>query len=213
MAAELTKQRGPASDEIPARLAEVDRAIAERKAETDRYLTLYGRGTIPVETLDAKVDEVQAHLVALRAYRGGLVEEERRADAWEQEMCGVIEALVALRERLNGGLPWEERRFYVELLVKGIVMETKIDEGVRATRWRTWCTASSGRLRRRFRSRWSWNRSSTAWRKTGRHTRLPRNSANRYAVIFQRESPLISSATVALHSSKFITPLPLTPDV
>ena len=82
--------------ELTARFAEVDKAMKERKAEIDRYLTLYGRGTIPVERLDAKVSEVQGHLAALETYRVSLVEEQRRLDLWEREMCGMVGTLTAL---------------------------------------------------------------------------------------------------------------------
>ena len=43
-------------------------------------------------------------------------------------MHSVVEALAALQERLDAGLPWEEKRFYVELQFKGVLVETKTDE-------------------------------------------------------------------------------------
>ena len=126
--AELRKRRGPAGAELAVRLAEVDRAIAERKAEIDRYLELYGRGKFPIEQLDAKVDEVRGHLTGLEAYRDQLVDEQRRSDLWEREMIGVIEALVALQEKLDAGLTFDDKVTLVKMLVKGIMIETCADE-------------------------------------------------------------------------------------
>jgi len=97
-------------------------------AHRSPYLELYGRGKIPVEQLDAKVDEVQGHLAALKVYRSGLIDEQHRADLWEREMTGVVEALGALQEKLDGGVTWEDKRTVVKLLVKGIRVETKTSE-------------------------------------------------------------------------------------
>lgn len=128
VATELAKRRASTGTDIAVELAGVDQSISERKAELDRYLTLYGRGTIPVEQLDAKADEVRGSVATLEAYRAGLVREQRRADLWEQEIVGVVEALEAIQVRLDAGLPWEQKRHFVELLVKGILIETLIDE-------------------------------------------------------------------------------------
>jgi hypothetical protein len=75
---------------------------------------------------------VRGHLAALQAYRAGLVEKQRRADLWELEMVGVIEALTALQDTIRDGIDWETRRAVVELLVKEIVIETKHPEGGRS---------------------------------------------------------------------------------
>ena len=128
MAAELRNRREPAGEAITARLAEADQAIAERKAELERYLTLYGRGTIPVEQLDAKAEEVRGALAALEVYRTGLVEEQQRTDLLERHIAGVVEALAAFQEHLGSGPCFEDRYAVVKMLVKGIVIETRTDD-------------------------------------------------------------------------------------
>jgi site-specific DNA recombinase len=128
VAEELSTRRGPVGGELTAKIAEVDKAMKERKAEIDRYLTLYGRGTIPVERLDAKVSEVQGHLAALETYRASLVEEQRRLDLWEREMCGMVETLTALQEKLRAGVTFQDKRALVEMLVKRIKIETVTED-------------------------------------------------------------------------------------
>jgi len=128
VAAELTRQREPAGAAVAARLADVDRAIAERQTELDRYLTLYGRGTIPIEQLDEKAEETRGSLATLEAYRASLIEEQQRADLWEHEMAGVLETLATLRQRLDDDIAWEDKRIVVEALVKQIIVETHTDD-------------------------------------------------------------------------------------
>lgn len=128
VAAELARQREPAGAAIAARLADVDRKIAERQAELNRYLTLYGRGTIEVELLDEKSGEIRGSLATLEAYRASLIEEQQRADLWEREVISVVEALATLQQRLDVGVTWEDKRAVVEMLVKGITIETHTDE-------------------------------------------------------------------------------------
>jgi len=128
VAAELARRREPAGIAIIGRLANVDRVIAERQTELDRYLTLYGRGTIPIEQLDEKAEETRGSLATLKAYRANLIEEQQRADLWEREMAGVLEALTTLRQRLDENIAWEDKRAVVEALVKQIVVETHTDD-------------------------------------------------------------------------------------
>ena len=71
---------------------------------------------------------MRGKLAALDAYRSRLVEEQHWADLWEQEMVGLVEVLAALQERLDRGVTWEDKRAVVEMLVKGIVIETQTDE-------------------------------------------------------------------------------------
>ena len=54
--------------------------------------------------------------------------EQRRADLWEQEMVGVVEALAGLQQRLGQGVTWEDKRTVAELLVKGITIETRTED-------------------------------------------------------------------------------------
>jgi hypothetical protein len=128
VAAELSKQKTPAQDGIIAQLAHVDRQIAEREAELDRCLGLYTRGTISIDHLDAKAEEIQGALATLRAYRDSLIEEQRRADLWERETSGIVEALTALQERLDAGLDFANKRAIAQTLVKSIVIETPTDD-------------------------------------------------------------------------------------
>lgn len=106
----------------------MDRQIAGREAEFDRCLGLYTRGTIPIDRLDAKAREIQGSLTTLRAYREGLIEAQRRADLWEREMSGIVEALTALQERLDAGLDFADRRAIAQTLVKSIVIETPMGD-------------------------------------------------------------------------------------
>jgi site-specific DNA recombinase len=128
VAAELNKHRTPAQDGITAQLAHVDRQIAEREAELDRCLGLYTRGTIPLDRLDTKAEEIRGALVTLRAYRERLTEEQRRADLWERETSGIVEALTALQEQLDAGLDFATKRAIAQTLVKSIMIETPTDD-------------------------------------------------------------------------------------
>ena len=128
VAEELSKRREPVGETVAAWLVEVDRTIGERKAELDRYLALYGRGSIPIEQLDAKAEETRGFLAGLELYRSGLVEEQRRADLWEREMVSIVGALIALQERLDGSLTWEDKRAVIEALVKGVRIETHTND-------------------------------------------------------------------------------------
>jgi len=128
VAAELARRREPAGVAIAARLADVDRTIAQRNAELQRYLTLYGRGTIPIEQLDEKAEETRGSLATLEAYRASLIEEQQHADLWEHEMAGVLKTLATLRQRLDDNIAWEDKRVVVEALVKQIIVETHTDD-------------------------------------------------------------------------------------
>jgi hypothetical protein len=80
--------------------------------------------------LDTKAQEIKDGLAALAAYRAGLVEEQRRADLWEREMLGMVEALATLQVRLDAGLAFEDKRAVVKALVKGILIKTQTgDDG------------------------------------------------------------------------------------
>lgn len=127
VAIELSERRAPGSSDLVTQLANVDRRIVEQEAELDRCLGLYLRGTVPVEHLDAAAKKIRGSLAALRAYRTGLIEEQRRSERWELEMVGVIEALAALQAKLNIGLPFDERRMITKMLVKEILIETPSD--------------------------------------------------------------------------------------
>jgi len=50
--------------------------------------------------------------------------EQRRADLWEREILGVVEALTALQGQLEAGLEFDDRRAIVQVLVKGVLIET-----------------------------------------------------------------------------------------
>ena len=127
VADELTGQREPTEKATAAQLAEVDQSIAERRGELDRYLRLYGRGTIPVEELDAKAAEVRGHLAALNDYRSQLLADQRELDRWEHGLGGIIEALSRLRAELDAGLDFDGKRRALELLVRSITVATKTD--------------------------------------------------------------------------------------
>lgn len=129
--AALGAQRDTETGERIARqLADTDRALCERRAELDRYLTLFGRGVIEAEIVEARVTETRRQIEALEVYRRQLVEEQRRADAWEREMLDVVGALETLRERLDRGVSFADKREIVSLLVAGIVVETRTgDDG------------------------------------------------------------------------------------
>jgi hypothetical protein len=120
---------------------------------------------------------VQGYLAALEAYHSSLVEEQRRANLWEQEMVGVVEALAALRQRLEQSVAWEDKRAVVQLLVKGIAIEARTgDDGERYAVC-TSPTGSSAPLRWSSQSPLSWSLSSPIqWRQSGKLYDLGYNS-------------------------------------
>jgi site-specific DNA recombinase len=128
LAAELTRGRAGANDQAASEIAYTDRALADKRRELGRYLKLYGREGMPVEELEQVIAETRGHIVALEGYRQQSVERQRRADLWEVEIAGIVEALAVLREKLAQGLTWDDQRAFIEMLVKGIVIETRTDD-------------------------------------------------------------------------------------
>ncbi|MBN1976844.1 MAG: hypothetical protein JW918_05535 [Anaerolineae bacterium] len=81
-----------------------------------------------IDRLDTKAEEIRGALATLRAYRDSLIEEQRRADLWERETSGIVEALTALQEQLDAGLDFADKRAIAQTLVKSIVIETPMDD-------------------------------------------------------------------------------------
>lgn len=126
--AQLTQGRAKAEDTVSQELAQTDQALAGKRRELERYLRLYGREGMPVEELERVVTETKGHIAALETYRRQLADQQRQADLWEAQMGRIIEALAALQDKMTGGLAWEDKRALVEMLVKGIVVQTRTDE-------------------------------------------------------------------------------------
>ena len=126
LVAELAGQRRDTGD-VADQVTHVEQAIAEKQEELKRYLRLYGRGNVAANRVEEMIREAEGHIAALEAYRRELEERRRQTDLWEESVASIVEALEALRTRIDGGLSWEEQRHCVELLVKGIIVETRTD--------------------------------------------------------------------------------------
>lgn len=106
----------------------MDQAIAGRKAELERYLTLFGQGTNPAEMLEGKAADARGHIAALEAFRAGLADNRLRADQWERETISVMKAVTALQHRLVPGVTWEGKRYYLVELGKSVRMVMCADD-------------------------------------------------------------------------------------
>ncbi len=115
-------------DGVEGWIADAERALVDRAAEMERYLTQYGRGVIPEEMLDRNVRQVRTAIQHLETYHASLVKQQRRTDLRETEMANVIETLTKLQTRLDAGLDWETKRAITKSLVGQIIIETKGDE-------------------------------------------------------------------------------------
>jgi site-specific DNA recombinase len=111
--------RSPEAD-----LANLDQTLEGKKRERDTVVTLYRRGRIDEAALERQLDQIAREEEGLRR---ALDETRSRADsnASAQAIVRQAETLLGeLRARLDGELTWEDRRDFVELLVRSMTVTT-----------------------------------------------------------------------------------------
>lgn len=104
--------------------------LAEKAGERGRVLGLYRRARLTDADLDQQLTEIGHEETALRAQLDELTGRAEAADSISENLGSAETLLATLRRRLDEPISWECKRQLVEVLVRGIRVETMETCGV-----------------------------------------------------------------------------------